>query len=164
MAFREKYLKYKEKYLNLKISIESTIKNASIILLTPNGYIIVRDIYEQKWMFPGGGIDKSETETEAAVREFNEETSFILDIKQLKFTGYYDYRLSRIFVAYTTQQFDLTKFKQTDETDSIAFIPQQKLEDLICNSFYILKESNKASLSMIIQTHKKLITNNIINF
>ena len=84
MDYRLKYLKYKNKYLNLKIQSGGVgIKNACIALYykTPtHNFIYLIKGNDDNWNIPGGRIDDKENSLEAAFREFKEETGgFLLD-------------------------------------------------------------------------------------
>lgn len=84
MDYRLKYLKYKNKYLNLKIQSGGVgIKNACIALYyktSTSNFIYLIKGNDGKWNIPGGQIDDKENSLEAAFREFKEETEgFLLD-------------------------------------------------------------------------------------
>lgn len=75
MDYRLKYLKYKNKYLHLKIQSGGGATNACIALFY-NNYIYLVKEKSGKWNTPGGGIKlaRRETSVTAAFREFKEET------------------------------------------------------------------------------------------
>jgi len=80
MDYRLKYLKYKNKYLNLQNQFGGGAKNACVALLYNNNIYLVKN-YKNKWNIPGGKIDLGENSLTAAFREFHEETGgFDLDI------------------------------------------------------------------------------------
>jgi 8-oxo-dGTP pyrophosphatase MutT (NUDIX family) len=85
MDYRLKYLKYKNKYLNLKIqSGGEGINNACIALYwKTKEHTFIYLIREKtgEWNTPGGLIDKGESSFNAAFREFWEETGKIFDLK-----------------------------------------------------------------------------------
>tara|TARA_B100000787_G_scaffold165005_1_gene148386 strand:+ start:17980 stop:18486 length:507 start_codon:yes stop_codon:yes gene_type:complete len=51
--------------------------NAVCVLTTDAGFVVlVRDKSDQRWTFPGGGLDPGERAHEACLREFREEAGF----------------------------------------------------------------------------------------
>ena len=131
MDYRLKYLKYKNKYLNLKIqSGGKGIKNACIALYwkTENHTFIylIREKDTGKWNTPGGGIkiDKGENSFDAAFREFKEETGgFLLkawanSTNQLRqFTKYEFEGHTAIWWCVSDKAPDITFQANTEATD-----------------------------------------------
>jgi ADP-ribose pyrophosphatase YjhB (NUDIX family) len=73
------YLKYKNKYTNLKNQIGGCIKNVVSALFFKDTIYLVQENNGQ-WNLPGGGINKGEDYKTASFREFKEETGgFLLD-------------------------------------------------------------------------------------
>jgi 8-oxo-dGTP pyrophosphatase MutT (NUDIX family) len=73
------YLKYKNKYTNLKNQIGGGIKNVVSALFFKDTVYLVQENNGQ-WNLPGGGINKGEDYKTASFREFKEETGgFLLD-------------------------------------------------------------------------------------
>lgn len=70
---------FKPKTFGVKVIIE----HAGQWLLIKNSY------GGDTWTFPGGGIDKGESPTDAAVREVKEEVGFVLDSGVMKELGSY---------------------------------------------------------------------------
>jgi 8-oxo-dGTP pyrophosphatase MutT (NUDIX family) len=105
--FQYKYLKYKNKYLNLLKQFGGAIRNASIILISRGRILCVREM-SGKWTLPGGKIEKNETPFHAAKREFYEETGNILPDLRLEGNAFvpYDYvhrnsSITCIYIGYT---------------------------------------------------------------
>ncbi len=73
MDYKSKYLKYKNKYLNLKKQLGGEFKNACIALFYNNQIFLIQQ-KDNKWNIPGGRIDGRENSFQAAFREFKEET------------------------------------------------------------------------------------------
>jgi len=55
-----------------------TTKGVRVIIKNGNKVLLIKHPYDNYWVFPGGGIEKGETEIEAAKREALEETSYDL--------------------------------------------------------------------------------------
>ena len=72
MDYKEKYKKYKLKYINLKNQIGGKIKNAATALFFNNYIYLVKEINDL-WNLPGGNINRGETWYDASIREFTEE-------------------------------------------------------------------------------------------
>ena len=73
MDYKEKYKKYKLKYINLKNQIGGKIKNAATALFFNNNIYLVKERKNNKWNLPGGKIERGETPYDASIREFTEE-------------------------------------------------------------------------------------------
>ena len=109
--------------------------NAVVILITStNRVILVRDKKTKEWMFPGGKRDPFETDYQCALREFHEETSFILDPKyftNIKYEMWLQRNKSRtkIFIINSIQEFPEYNLKKVHnfETDKLYYL---KLKDL----------------------------------
>jgi 8-oxo-dGTP pyrophosphatase MutT (NUDIX family) len=77
--YYKKYLKYKIKYLNLQNQIGGRISNVAIALFFKDTVYLVQE-KNGEWNLPGGKINEGETESQASIREFDEETGgFRLD-------------------------------------------------------------------------------------
>jgi len=166
-SFYEKYLKYKNKYLQLKKHIQcggcrakgckenhkshhcrhcesadSTHKScncpnkpsntAVIIITSSNRILLVRDIKNKHWMLPGGKIDRNEFSYDAALREFEEETSFKLNLANITSKNNYLFnkkgKLTIIYIINSTQQFPAFDITKTNgETDMVEY---KKLDDI----------------------------------
>jgi 8-oxo-dGTP pyrophosphatase MutT (NUDIX family) len=80
MDYKNLYLKYKFKYVNLKEQIGGRISNVGTALFFKDTIYLVKE-NNGKWNLPGGKIDAGETDYQASIREFYEETGgFHLDI------------------------------------------------------------------------------------
>lgn len=139
------------------------VSNASIVLITPNNRVIlVRDRRTQEWMTPGGKRDHPESEFECALREFQEETSFVLDPKY--FTNMQSFprvhrnkSITMIYIIHSIQRFpkyDQSKVKH-HETDALYYLKLNDLKKLVLNDIphgdvTILKGSVKKSLHDLI--------------
>jgi 8-oxo-dGTP pyrophosphatase MutT (NUDIX family) len=110
MDYQYKYLKYKNKYLNLVATFNQyggAISNASVILTSRGRILCVREM-SGKWTLPGGKIEKDERPFHAAKREFYEETGNILPDLRLEGQTFnkYDYThrngsITRIYIGHT---------------------------------------------------------------
>lgn len=56
------------------------------MLLLDDELLLVKDTWGKKWGLPGGGIDSGESEEEALVREFQEETKIEIQVKEKLFS------------------------------------------------------------------------------
>ena len=132
MDYQYKYLKYKNKYLNLLAKINQyggTISNASIILISHGRILCVREI-SGKWTLPGGKIEKDETPFNAAKREFYEETGNILPDLRLegKTFNKYDYThrngsITRIYIGHTdTADLRFNMGNTNGETNALKYL------------------------------------------
>lgn len=121
---------------SLSDNVNTGIKNAFLILhLRQNNKIIsVKSTTKKKqWMMPGGKIDGNETPLDAALREFNEETGFIIDRRKLEVPFKYLTRThsrgdkTTIYYIRTTQTetefgtYDKSKIRN-QETDALEYI------------------------------------------
>ena len=143
--------------------------NAALIFINENEQVlIVRDSDNGEWMTPGGHINGNETEFEAALREFREETSF--SIKPEYFIGpiISDLRLhknkktTRIYIIHSNQLFPKYNQKQVinNETDALYYINLTDLKGIVnetLNHTFItkIKKYNKSSF-------RDLFINNLI--
>lgn len=137
--YKQKYIKYKNKYFNLG---GNEIKNAVILLIYNNSILFVRDIKTKEWMLIGGKLNNNEDSYEGAKREFDEETGFIIDEKMIFSNINYDIMDTRIYIIETKQHFNLDNFKATNETDLIYFIKIDDLIKFVNKEVCILKYSN----------------------
>jgi len=127
-------------YMSRDDTSHRPVKNAAVIFITPaNKTILVRMAQQPnigKWAVPGGHIDQlpdgtMEDPYRAALREFNEETSFEIDEKAIRSVEEYvmDSHRTSIFIIHSTQQFpdyDPNAVKD-GETDALAYV---KMRDL----------------------------------
>jgi len=110
-----------------------TIKNAAILLLNDNNEVMLVQVTKSgNWTLPGGRIDPYETPWVAALREFMEETTFVLDTTAIQFKKYFDYGRSphtRIYVIGTSQTFGAYDPSKVDreETCALKYVPVRKL-------------------------------------
>ena len=92
-------------------SVDTNIINAVLILHILNGDIImVKEMSSMSWMLPVASLVQNETPLNAAIRKFNEETSYIIDKSKLQLPiEYHDSiylnNLTRFFKVKTTQVF-----------------------------------------------------------
>lgn len=56
------------------------------ILLRDDKLLLVKDTWGKKWGLPGGGIDAGESEEEALIREFQEETKIEIQVIEKLFS------------------------------------------------------------------------------
>jgi len=106
-----------------------TIKNSVGFIQTSNNrYIILLDKMTNKWMFPGGMVDRKDTGLfKAFAREYHEETGYILprlkniyknfgsmDINYFEYGGH-----TRIYYAQISSP--TVNYKVTNETKGIAY-------------------------------------------
>ncbi len=99
--FQYKYLKYKNKYLNLLKQFGGVNpSNASVILISRGRILCVREM-SGKWTLPGGKIENDETPFHAAKREFYEETGNILPDCNFVYYDYNNTNITRIYIGYT---------------------------------------------------------------
>jgi len=136
MDYKNLYLKYKFKYVNLKEQIGGRISNVGTALFFNNKIYLVKE-NNGEWNLPGGGIDAGETDYKASIREFYEETGgFRLDewtnelrgplrdlvIKELL---YGRSRHTKIFLYYLDKVYDdkpnIIVKKNTETTDGQWF-------------------------------------------
>jgi 8-oxo-dGTP pyrophosphatase MutT (NUDIX family) len=107
--------------------------SASIVLITPsNRILLVRDIKNKHWMTPGGKINRNEFSFDAALREFQEETSFRLDLSKIISKNNYAFnkrgKTTMIYIIKSTQFFPAFNINKTNfETDMVEY---KKLDDI----------------------------------
>lgn len=144
--------------------------NAAIFFITNNDQIIfVRDAKDKKWMVPGGGREKHESDFECALREFREETSFniepeyfITPIETVLIT-HRNYKTTRLYIIRSNQTFlnyDTNKVLNK-ETDKLFYLKINDLKDIINQTPHPIfnnnniKDYNLKSLKYLIS--KKII-------
>ena len=132
--YRLKYLKYKNKYINLK---EQNLKNAVIFLLTDvpqsNKKHVLLLMNGYNYSTPGGGIDAGETPYQAMEREYLEEVGSKLPQLE-KPIAIFDYGKSvpntRIYIAncvnFEELNYQPAKVKD-QETTGMILIPCEEL-------------------------------------
>jgi ADP-ribose pyrophosphatase YjhB (NUDIX family) len=130
MNYKDKYLKYKIKYLNLCAQLGGTNpSNASIILISRGRILCVHE-KSGKWTLPGGHIERGETPFHAARREFYEETGNILPDLRLEGTTFSSYEhihrnntSTRIYIGTTNTPDLIFRSENTNgETNALAYL------------------------------------------
>ena len=99
--------------------------------------LLVRDSNDKKWMFPGGRIERGETPFQAMVREFKEETGFILPAISPNSEPYIYNDETAVFIGASNERFpvyDKANIKDF-ETDRLEYA---KIEDIFKGK-YLLK-------------------------
>ncbi len=101
------------------------------ILKYGNGYVLVRQEDEKKWILPGGRLDFGETPEEGILRELKEEIS--LDCKIEDIIGHDAYqgkegKLPKIFIYYLVSALNDQELKVDNEISEFVII--SKLGDL----------------------------------
>ena len=111
------------------------------------GQRIVKDLYFQKWEFPGGKLESGETVEQALVREFQEETDVrILSSKPLMLVEHdYPDRYVRLHVH------TITHFEgrvESKEGQALKWVSLQELNELdfLQGNQVILEKLQEASL------------------
>ena len=115
-----------------------TITSAAILLLSGKDekILLVRNSSSHSWMMPGGLVDRGETPKQAAYREFQEETNFTLDESKVQsstlfYRHHRDGSVTQIHILTIKRSLDISKFRKTNETDSIMHISLGKLKHII---------------------------------
>ena len=149
--YYQKYLKYKNKYLELKSQIGGTHhciripsrradgaggaggaggNLAAILLITKRGsgpirYLVLRKRDSGgKWMIPGGKIETGEKPFDAMKREFKEEVgSELPKLKYYKCVDFEEYS-TRIYLGFTNEEIG---FIANKEADCIRFFEKDRL-------------------------------------
>ena len=116
------------------------VRNACVVLKVGESFdriILVRDSNDKKWMFPGGKIERGETPFQAMVREFKEETGFILPTISSNSEPYIYDEETAVFIGASSERFpayDKENIKDF-ETDRLEYA---KIEDIFKGK-YLLK-------------------------
>lgn len=136
----------KKDYLKLK-----NIKNGVILFINNDKILFVRDINKpNKWMLPAGHIDKTDkTLFDGALREFQEETSYEIDLTKINSTKSYIYKHTIIYILDSTQTFPQFNINLTNgETDKVKYILIKDLKEHLFSDKNIsikIKYYNKTS-------------------
>jgi len=110
-------------------NVDTTIHDViCLVQVNNNDIIIVRETTTGKWILPAGNIDTKNNETpfEATQRIFTENTTFNIDLAQIKSPiKYYDIKhsnntITRLFKINTTETF--ANYEPTDTTDRLEYI------------------------------------------
>ncbi len=133
--YRQKYLKYKNKYLQLKLQLGGEFKNACVALFYNNQIYLVQE-KDGRWNIPGGGIKTGENSFQAAFREFKEETGGF-DLKRWadstnprrKFEVYEYHGHTKIWWHVSSEN-PRIKFKSNNETIADQWAPINNLPHL----------------------------------
>jgi 8-oxo-dGTP pyrophosphatase MutT (NUDIX family) len=142
--------------------------NAAIIFITNNDRIVfVRDSKDKKWMVPGGSREKHESDFECALREFREETSFIIEPEyfinpiQTELLTHRNYKTTRLYIIHSNQTFqNYDKNKVLNkETDKLFYLKLNNLKDIINQTQHPVVSKIK---DYNLKSFKYLISKNII--
>jgi 8-oxo-dGTP pyrophosphatase MutT (NUDIX family) len=111
--------------------------SVGFIQTSNNKYIILLDKMTNKWMFPGGMIDRKDKGTfRAFAREYEEETGYKLP--QLKNNyrniyspdiNYFDYG-GHTRIYYAKIDTSTVKYRETNETKGIAYVTEHEILQL----------------------------------
>lgn len=131
------------------------IKNSAVYFITTtNRILILKEKRSGKWMVPGGIIEKRETPWISLNREFYEETGFKIDKSKIQEISTYIYHNhTKIYVIYSTQRFNMSRFKKNNEVSEMAFM---KMDDFINNKHYSKKLKNYVVNSFLYGYNNKL--------
>lgn len=142
------------------------VKNAAIVFITPTNRTILVKMAQgkdkNKWALPGGKIDPGETPFEAALREFMEETSFTIDVKEI--TNVREFVVhgysTVIYLLESTQRFGPYNKRavKNGETSALAYISMADLAELVFNQrpWRDVKELRN------LETFRRLFVNHLI--
>ena len=75
-------------YIRLLAIVKPVSLGVRIMLVRDDQVLLVKHTYQDEWYFPGGGVKRGESLTEAAIREAREEVGATLYSK-LEFVGVY---------------------------------------------------------------------------
>lgn len=121
--------------LRLHTAITGT-ERARVIVRTEDGEVLlVRGVIGPNWSLPGGGIERSETPRQTAMRELYEETGILMEEERCRLLEVL--KSSDLPVNYTAHIFELVITKDmlpkvqynTHEIIELAWFPLDKLPD-----------------------------------
>jgi len=110
--------------------------NAAVIFIINDRIIFVRDAKDKKWMVPGGGREKLESDFECALREFREETSFNIEPEYFinpivtVLLRHRNYKTTRLYIIHSNQIFlnyDTNKVLNK-ETDKLFYLKNKRFK------------------------------------
>lgn len=150
----DKYIKYKNKYLKLKKSINQTggeeIKNSSIILICDNSILFTYDYNKKYWVTPGGNCEENEHPRFTAFREFLEEIGYISKSESIQNIQSYSSKIFNgneqsnyinnktcIYVYEIDNKSKIPEFKFNDEMDMMLWVDIDFLKQ---NNFTIVTD------------------------
>ena len=105
---------------------------ANVIVLNSNSEILVvqQNYGENKWMLPGGEVERGESPRHAAQEETEEETGIIIDEKQLRLISVLVQRPNGLVCLYETKEFHGCPISEPSaEILKVAFMSFQKIID-----------------------------------
>ena len=108
----------------------------TIIRSEQNKVLLVKPIYKETWMLPGGGVDGGESPEQAAIREVSEEIGIDIQVNSLELKGsIYKKEDDSLFLLYEStsrisesthfrlSREEVTKLEFYDENEVAHFLP-----------------------------------------
>lgn len=97
--------------------------------------LLIKNSYDKRFMFPGGGIKRNETPEQAAKRELWEETGIVAqEIKQIgEYTSSAEYKKDTIYFYYVPE-YSQAKQTKSPEIDKIGFYSLSELPQPLSES------------------------------
>ncbi len=105
---------------------------ANAVVLNRAGMILVaqQNYGENKWMLPGGEIERGELATHAAQEETEEETGILIDAAELRLIAYFVQRpRGFVFLFEATRFTGNVTLESTDEILQVQFMSIQQIID-----------------------------------
>ena len=114
---------------------EQAVFTVLILVTDPEGRILVEDRVDESWKglcLPGGHVEKSESFTEAAIRETLEETGLLIEAPRLCGVKQFQTKTDARYVVFFYKSDRYTGTVHSSEEGEVFWIAREALKDRCC--------------------------------